>query len=209
MRGVGTGSPQALERGERGLQTHRALGSGRILRPCFSAGQQELLNQKQARKRKRQPQLGDAADRGDRARRTAAAGAFWNATSGLVSSRMEMTDSRAGKLIPNSGLNSGTHVSLDDESWPCWHARRAHHRPAQCLSQDQGPQGVLASVFLCISRGALPPSARWLTRTRLCWQRKKNDPSLLPRPWTNSCGRRTQSAWSVSCRTVSDWSPWT
>ena len=29
------------------------------------------------------------------------------------------------------------------------------------------------------SAGSLPPAARWLTRTRLCWQRKKNG---KPRP---------------------------
>ena len=32
----------------------------------------------------------------------------------------------------------------------------------------------LSALFCRISAGSLPPAARWLTRTRLCWQRKKN-----------------------------------
>ena len=38
---------------------------------------------------------------------------------------------------------------------------------------------ALSALFCRISAGSLPPSARWLTRTRLCWQRKKNG---KPRP---------------------------
>ena len=33
---------------------------------------------------------------------------------------------------------------------------------------------ALSALFCRISAGTLPPAARWLTRTRLCWQRKKN-----------------------------------
>ena len=38
---------------------------------------------------------------------------------------------------------------------------------------------ALSALFCGISAGSLPPAARWLTRTRLCWQRKKNG---KPRP---------------------------
>ena len=38
---------------------------------------------------------------------------------------------------------------------------------------------ALSALFSRISAGSLPPAARWLTRTRLCWQRKKNG---KPRP---------------------------
>ena len=38
---------------------------------------------------------------------------------------------------------------------------------------------ALSAVFCRISAGTLPPAVRWLTRTRLCWQRKKNG---KPRP---------------------------
>ena len=38
---------------------------------------------------------------------------------------------------------------------------------------------ALSALFCRISAGTLPPAARWLTRTRLCWQRKKNG---KPRP---------------------------
>ena len=38
---------------------------------------------------------------------------------------------------------------------------------------------ALSALFCRVSVGTLPPAARWLTRTRLCWQRKKNG---KPRP---------------------------
>ena len=38
---------------------------------------------------------------------------------------------------------------------------------------------ALSALFCRISAGTLSPAARWLTRTRLCWQRKKNG---KPRP---------------------------
>ena len=38
---------------------------------------------------------------------------------------------------------------------------------------------ALLAVFCRISSRTLPPAARWLTLTRLCWQRKKNG---KPRP---------------------------
>ena len=37
----------------------------------------------------------------------------------------------------------------------------------------------LAKVFAAVDAQALPDEARWMTRTRLCWQRKKNG---NPRP---------------------------
>ena len=39
---------------------------------------------------------------------------------------------------------------------------------------------ALSALFCRISAGALPPAARWLTRTRLCWQRKKNGKTVVP-----------------------------
>ena len=38
---------------------------------------------------------------------------------------------------------------------------------------------ALAKVYAAIDAGALPDDARWLTGTRLCWQRKKTG---KPRP---------------------------
>ena len=38
---------------------------------------------------------------------------------------------------------------------------------------------ALSALFCRISAAALPSAARWLTRTRLCWQRKKDG---KPRP---------------------------
>ena len=104
-------------------KAHRSSGSSRSLRLCCSAAsRQRLLNQKH-RKRKRQPQRDDPAGRGDRARRTAAAGAHQKATSGLVSSMMEMSDAEdrqwASKLVPNSDLDTGINVHLEARAGDC------------------------------------------------------------------------------------------
>ena len=40
-------------------------------------------------------------------------------------------------------------------------------------------QRALAMIYAAVDSGALPTEARWLTRTRLCWQRKKTG---KPRP---------------------------
>ena len=39
-------------------------------------------------------------------------------------------------------------------------------------------QAALSAFFCRISAGSLSPAARWLTRARLCWQRKKNGKQL-------------------------------
>ena len=53
-------------------------------------------------------------------------------------------------------------------------------RPEHITDLFNVPRRVALSALFCkISAGALPPAARWLTRTRLCWQRKKNG---KPRP---------------------------
>ena len=165
--------------------------------------QQEVLNQKH-KKRKRQPQRDGPAGRGDRARRTAAAGAHQKSTSGLVSSTMEMSDSEdrqwASMIIPNSDLSSGIYIPPNHEPEVC-DPRSGFDHPFSRLRYAAlaapGPTGTraehitdlldvsrrthankvhkpLTRVFLCISGGELPPTARWLTRTRLCWQCKKN-----------------------------------
>ena len=124
LRGVGTGSPQAWTSGlGTGVGDEVSKPSSSRQRSDFKAllhrcEQQELLNQKH-KKAQAPASTRRCRWQGERARRTAPAGAFWNATSGLVSSMMEMTDSRAGKLIPTSGLNSGIHVPLDEESKVC------------------------------------------------------------------------------------------
>ena len=199
--------------------------------------QQKLLNQKHW-KRKRQPQRDDAAG----GRECARAGAQRKATSGLVSSMMKMTDAEgrqpAGKLSPNSNLNTGIHVPPNHESEVHGpgtgldlHLRRAAVRGSHssCPTGTRAEQttdllnvsrrnhankvrGALASVLLGISRGALPPSARWLTRTLA-----HSHVSLLatqaewhprdPRKCESSCGRATPSSRSVPCKTVSDLSP--
>ena len=51
-----------------------------------------------------------------------------------------------------------------------------------------------SALFCKISAGSLPPAARWLTRTRLCWQHKKNGNRVLSR-WVSSFALPTPSAW--------------
>ena len=50
---------------------------------------------------------------------------------------------------------------------------------------------VAVSALCRISAGSLPPAARWLTRTRLCWQRKKNG-----KPWPFKMGELLRSAYA-------------
>ena len=144
-----------------------------------------------------------------------------------------MTDAEdrhwAGKLIPNSGFSTSVHVLPDHEPVvldPCTGFYRLFAGLRYAAFTAPGPTGTraehvthllnvprrthannvhraLTNVFLCISRGALPPSARWLTRALLCGQRRK---TALPDPskWASSCDQLTPSDRSARCKTAFD-----
>ena len=151
----------------------------------------------------------DPSARGDRARRTAAIGAYRKATTGLVSSMLsfnEQEDVRwAQELLPTSNLGPSAHSdpnlapppalpeSTSDRPFSGLHYAAlpapgpTGTRPEHITDLLNVPRRVhankihaaLSALFCRISAGTLPPAARWLTRTRLCWQRKKNG---KPRP---------------------------
>ena len=146
-----------LERGTRSLNASSS-GSSRSSRLSFSAA--KLLNQKH-KKRKRRPQQ---EGRGDRARRTAAAGAYGKATSRLVSSMMEKSDSEdrqwASKLIPNSDFSSGIYVLPKHESEVC-DARNGFDRPFAGLRYAaltaHGSAGSLTHASAGSAKRTAPP----------------------------------------------------
>ena len=172
------------------------------------AEEQFLLNRK-AGKRRKTNGPSDPSERGDRARRTAAVGAYRKATTGLVSSMLsfpEEEDKRwAQELLPISELGSAAHSdphlapppALPESTWDRpfsglhYAALTAPGptgtRPEHITDLLNVPRRIhankihaaLSELFRRISAGSLPPAARWLTRTRLCWQRKKNG---KPRP---------------------------
>ena len=53
---------------------------------------------------------------------------------------------------------------------------------------------ALAQIHKAMVERRLSDAARWLTRTRLCWQRKKNNKPRTIK-WASSCARATPSAW--------------
>ena len=54
---------------------------------------------------------------------------------------------------------------------------------------------ALSAVFCQTSAGTLPPAARWLTRTRLCWQLKKMGELLR-----SACAKRLVNQHQVTLR---------
>ena len=171
--------------------------------------EEQFLLKRKAGKRRKTSGPSDPSERGDRARRTAAVGAYRKATTGLVSSMLsfpEEEDKRwAQELLPISELGSAAHSdphlapppALPESTWDRpfsglhYAALTAPGptgtRPEHITDLLNVPRRIhankihaaLSELFRRISAGSLPPAARWLTRTRLCWQRKKNG---KPRP---------------------------
>ena len=171
--------------------------------------EEQFLLKRRSGKRHKTGGPPDPSARGDRARRTAAIGAYRKATTGLVSSMLsfnEQEDVRwAQELLPTSNLGPSAHCdphlapppALPESTWDRpfsglhYAALTAPGptgtRPEHITDLLNVPRMVhankihaaLSALFCRISAGTLPPAARWLTRTRLCWQRKKNG---KPRP---------------------------
>ena len=171
--------------------------------------EEQLLLKRRSGKRHKNSGPPDPSARSDRARRTAAAGAYRKATTGLVSSMLsfnEQEDVRwAQELLPTSNLGPSAHCDPHLAPPPAppectWDRPFSglHYaaltapgatgtRPEHTTDLLNVPRRIhankihaaLSALFCRISAGTLPPAARWLTRTRLCWQRKKNG---KPRP---------------------------
>ena len=170
---------------------------------------EQLLLKRRPGKRHKTGGPPDPSARGDRARRTAAIGAYRKATTGLVSSMLSFNEHEdvrwAQELLPTSNLGSSAHSDPNlaphpappDSTWDRpfsglhYAALTAPGptgtRPEHITDLLNVPRRIhankihaaLSALFCRISAGTLPPAARWLTRTRLCWQRKKNG---KPRP---------------------------
>ena len=191
------------------VQKRLTLWEEQNFETLLQRAEEQLLLKRKAGKRRKSSGLSDPSKRGDRARRTAAVGAYRKATTGLVSSMLpfnEQEDMRwAQELLPTSDLGPSAHCdphlapppALPESTWD-----RPFSGMHYAALTAPGPTGTrpehitdllnvsrrihankihaaLSALFCRISAGALPPAARWLTRTRLCWQRKKNG---KPRP---------------------------
>ena len=191
------------------VQKRLTLWEERSFEALLQRAEEQFLLKRKAGKRRKTSGPSDPSERGDRARRTAAAGAYRKATTGLVSSMLsfnEQEDTRwAQELLPTSELGSAAHCdpqlapppALPESTWDRpfsglhYAALTAPGptgtRPEHITDLLNVPRRIhankihaaLSALFCRISAGTLPPAARWLTRTRLCWQRKKNG---KPRP---------------------------
>ena len=134
--------------------------------------EEQLLTHRKSGMRKKRDAQPDPPARADHARQTAAVGAARKATTGLVSSMLSFEEEedltwpgRTGLQRPGAGTSSRL-------PWV-----RTGIRPSPVCttppSQPQAPlaleRNTLSALFCRISAGTLPPAARWLTRTRLCW----------------------------------------
>ena len=170
--------------------------------------EERLMILRTAGKRKKRDAQPDLLARAYGARRTAAVGAYRKATTALVSSMISFEEQRTSpgpkssfppppwerkpaakrrwNLAPNPGEDwdrpfAGLHFAA--LTAPCPTGARAEHVtdmlsvPRRIHANKQ--HAALSAVFCRISAGTLPPAARWLTRTRLCWHCKK---SGKPRP---------------------------
>ena len=185
------------------------LWEERRFEALLQRAEEQLLLKRKTGKRHKNGGPSDPTARGDRARRTATVGAYRKATTGLVSSMLsfdEQEDTRwAQELLPTSDLGAPAHsdpnlapppappVSTWDRPFSGLHYAAltapgpTGTRPEHITDLLNVPRRVhankihaaLSALFCRISAGSLPPAARWLTRTRLCWQRKKNG---KPRP---------------------------
>ena len=166
--------------------------------------QEQILILRTTGKRKKRDAQPEPLTRADRARRTAAVGAYRKATTGLVSAMLSFEEQEdltwAKELLPTSTLRA---QACSDTPRPL-RVRIGIGPSPNCItlpSQLQAPQALERNTSRTCSAcldGFLPTSstrrsrrcsagsppvhssaALWLTRTWLCWQRKKNG---KPRP---------------------------
>ena len=181
------------------VQKRLTLWEERSFETLLQRAEEQFLLKRKAGKRRKTGGLPDPSERGNRARRTAAVGAYRKATAGLVSSMLsfsEQEDTRwAQELLPTSELGSAAHcdpqlappscfarVHLGQAflwfalcrshcSWPDWNTPRAHYRSAQCSAQDSCQQDPR-----CAFRAVLQ-DLRWLSAP--CRQMAHSDTALL------------------------------
>ena len=95
------------------VQKRLTLWEERSFETLLQRVEEQLLLKRKAGKRRKSSGPSDPSERGDRARRTAAVGAYRKATTGLVSSMLsfnEQEDTRwAQELLPTSNLGSVAH----------------------------------------------------------------------------------------------------
>ena len=172
------------------VQKRLALWEEQSFETLLQRAEEQLLLKRKAGKRRKSNGPSDPSERGDRARRTAAVGAYRKATTGLVSSMLsfnEQEDMRwAQELLPTSNLGPSAHCdphlapppALPESTWD---------RPFSGLHYAAltapGPTGTrpehitvllnvsrrihankihaaLSALFCRISAGALPPAAK-------------------------------------------------
>ena len=124
------------------VQKRLTLWEEQNFETLLQRAEEQLLLRRKAGKRRKPSGLSDPSERGDRARRTAAVGAFWKATTGLVSSMLsfnEQEDMRwAQELLPTSDLGPSAHCdphlapppALPESTWDrplLWYALRGSH----------------------------------------------------------------------------------
>ena len=95
------------------VQKRLTLWKEQSFETLLQRAEEQLLLKRKAGKRRKSSGPSDPSERGDRARRTAAVGASWKATTGLVSSMLsfnEQEDMRwAQELLPTSNLGPSAH----------------------------------------------------------------------------------------------------
>ena len=154
--------PQDLSVATEVFRSVSLSGEERSFETLLQRAEEQLLLKRKAGKRRKSSGPTDPSERGDRARRTAAAGAYRKATTGLVSSMLSFTEQEdmrwAQELLPTPNLGLSAHCDPDLAPPPAlpeshlgqallWFAlcgshcsdrdsSRAHHRPAQCPAQD-------------------------------------------------------------------------
>ena len=174
------------------VQKRLTLWEERSFETLLQRAEEQLLLKPKAGKRRKSSGPTDPSERGDR-----------KATTGLVSSMLsfnEQEDMRwAQELLPTSNLGLSAHCdphlapppAVPESTWDRpfsglhYAALTAPGptgtRPEHITDLLNVPRRIhankihaaLSALFCRISAGSLPPAARWLTRTRLCWQRKK------------------------------------
>ena len=199
------GAP-GLERGHRGPEG-LTLWEEQRFETLLQRAEEQLLLKRKTGKRRKTSGPSDPSERGDRARRTAAVGAYRKATTGLVSSMLsfnEQEDVRWDELrsdlqpwsiccdphlAPPPGMHLGQALLWfalcgSNRSWPdCT-------RPSTSLTCNvprihaNKIHAVLSALFCRISAGTLPPAARWLTRTRFAGNARRTA-NRVPSRWAS------------------------
>ena len=181
------------------VQKRLTLWEERSFETLLQRAEEQLLLKRKAGKRRKSSGPSDPSERGDRARRTAAVGAYRKATTGLVSSMLsfnEQEDTRwAQELLPTSNLGPAAHCdpqlapppALPESTWdrpfsglhyaaltapgPTGDTPRAHHRPAQRPAQDSCQQDSCCAIRVVLQDFC------WLLAS--CCQVAHSDTALL------------------------------